>query len=53
MNPANEETELLMMHGDIDEVVLHDWGKSSYDLIKSSGNMEGEFLTFNGILREP
>eukprot|EP01129_Flabellula_baltica_P003734 TRINITY_DN1346_c0_g1_i4.p1 TRINITY_DN1346_c0_g1~~TRINITY_DN1346_c0_g1_i4.p1 ORF type:complete len:208 (-),score=44.85 TRINITY_DN1346_c0_g1_i4:33-656(-) len=52
MTPANKETELLMLHGDCDEVVLHTWGEQSFNHVKSVGAMEANFKTYSDIGHE-
>jgi len=32
-----KETELLMLHGKIDPMVLHEWANNSFNLLKSVG----------------
>jgi len=47
-NPANKHTELLMCHGKDDTTVLHRWGKTSFDKLKSLG-VNGNFISYPGL----
>ncbi|KAM9959488.1 hypothetical protein ACTFIR_000565 [Dictyostelium discoideum] len=44
----NKEQPLLMIHGDCDQVVRHQWGKLSFDHLKTQG-INGEFITLQGL----
>ncbi|EFA82546.1 esterase/lipase/thioesterase domain-containing protein [Heterostelium album PN500] len=46
MQPTNKSQPLLMCHGMQDVVVRYEWGKMSFDLLKSNG-ATGDFVTYN------
>lgn len=48
MKDANRQTELFMCHGDLDGIVVPDWGKKSFDTILKAG-LRGRFKMYPGM----
>ncbi|KAJ3145454.1 hypothetical protein HDU89_007079 [Geranomyces variabilis] len=48
-NSANKETEMMMGHGDEDQVVAYKWGKASYDKLVEMGKTLQPFRTYRGM----
>eukprot|EP01121_Diplochlamys_sp_Union-15-3_P011127 TRINITY_DN318_c0_g1_i1.p1 TRINITY_DN318_c0_g1~~TRINITY_DN318_c0_g1_i1.p1 ORF type:complete len:222 (-),score=34.71 TRINITY_DN318_c0_g1_i1:53-718(-) len=48
LHEANKNTQLLMCHGKEDDVVLYEWGKYGFEVLKKL-KVPGEFKTYEGL----
>lgn len=48
-NSANKGTELMMCHGSDDPVVLEQWGRKSYEILRDSFGVTGRFIVYKGM----
>lgn len=48
---GQKHADLLMMHGDKDSLVLPDWGRTTFDSLKTLG-VNGEFVIVRNALHE-